>query len=279
MYPPYRRPSSFRRTPRRAMTLQHPRQFAAVLCTCILLTACGDPPAGLAFGPDDIAEARAYLDQARSQLQDPEWGPASTRAVLLVEVGLHDEARQLIDALDAGADRELAGGVLALRQGDHAAASEAVERILSEDGEDLAGLILKGEVELARGDAADARATAERILSVEGRTADAATILGRAHLLDGNLEGAEEWARQAREWDRGHADAPLLLARIHLARSNLDDAEEELRRALRTDPLHPDARFQYGTLIWQRAEPGRLSEAMGHWRLALQVDPRQGRAR
>ena len=261
------------------MTLQCPNRFAVVLCTLLLLVACGEPPAGLAFGPDDIAEARTYLHEARSQLKDPDWGPAATRAVLLVEVGLHDEARQVTDELDAGADRELARGVLALRQGNLAAALEAVERILAQDDEDLAGLILKGEVELARGDAGDARATAERILSVEGRTADAAVILGRAHLLDGNLEGAEEWARQAREWDRGQADAPLLLARTHLARGNLEEAEEELRHALRVDPLHPDARLHYGSLIWQRAGREGLSEAVGHWRLALEVDPRQGRAR
>jgi len=248
------------------------------IVAALLPAACVDLPQPVLFPADDVEAARQYLEEARARIQDPAWGPSGTRAVLLAEVGLWDEAAQLTETLEDPGERDLARAVLALRKRDYPAAKDAVARLLELDDEDASALALRGSIELARADLSAARLTGERILQIEGQDTDAAVLLGRIHLRRSAHQEAIDWARRAQRWDPSNPDAHTLEARVRLHRGELDGAAETLERTLRIDPLNPEARFLYGLVRLRQGGPAAVSQAWGHWRLALEVDPLHGRA-
>jgi tetratricopeptide (TPR) repeat protein len=237
-----------------------------------------DLPQAVPFAAGDLAEAEAHLAQARERLQDPAWGPPGPRAILLVEVGLRDEAVRLLEDVSDPEERALIEALLALRGYEDEAAAGALERLLERNPEHTTALRLRGELELRRGDPGAARRTSEEILSLERQSGDAAFLLARAALRTGDAGAAMEWTRRGQRWDPGSADLHATEALVRLHRGELDGARETLDRTLRVDPLHPEARFLYGLVRWRQAGETVLGEVWGHWRLAWAVDPQAGRA-
>jgi len=242
--------------------------------TALLLfgVACAGPDrAPPPPSPDDLAAARALLEEARDRIRDPEWQPAHVRAILMVEVGLWDEAAELEGRIEPPIERDLARAVRLLRSHRYLEAADAVDRILAIDPDHEPALLVRAELELVADRTDRARATGERLLELDRNSADAAVLLGRIRLGEGDAASARDWARQARRRDPRHAEAHLLDTEALLATGDDDGARRALLTALALDPLHPDGRFLYGALL--EADTGTRAAGAAHWDLALEVNP------
>jgi superkiller protein 3 len=96
--------------------------------------------------------------------------------------------------------------------------------------------------------------------------------LGLAYQYNRNLPDAVKAFRRAVELDPKFADAFIDLGQAYLEQGDLPRAEQAVRAAL-ANPLYPTpqrAHFTLGT-IYQRQ--GRLEEAAGQFRRAVDVDP------
>jgi tetratricopeptide (TPR) repeat protein len=248
------------------------RLLAVSIALLLLGVACSGPdrppPPPSA---DDLAAARSLLTEARDRIRDPEWQPAHVRAILMVEVGLWDEAAEIEGRIETPIERDLARAVRMLRSHRYLEAADAVDRILLADSDHEPALFVRAELELVADLTDRARATGERLLELDRNSADAAVLLGRLRLGEGDAASARDWARQARRWDPRHAEAHLLDTEALLATGDDDGARRILLRALELDPLHPDGRFLYGALL--EADSGTRTAAAAHWDLALEVNP------
>lgn len=63
-----------------------------------------------------------------------------------------------------------------------------------------------------------------------------------------------------------------LAGRAYFARSQLDRAERSFSRLVELDPTDAYARFALGRVCERRS---RMTEAVGHYRVAVALDPRQ----
>lgn len=253
--------------------LNHLRVLPVVpaLLVLALLGGCGGDRGAAPLDAGDLEGARTLLEEARERLRDPSWQPAPIRAILMVEVGLPDEAAALESSIEDVANRALVRAVRMFRSHRYLEVDEALRVVLAERPDDEAALLLRAELELVANREAEARRTGERLIELDRRNPDAAVLLGRIHLGAGDPDLARDWVREALRSNAGHAEAHLLEAEALLVLGRGDEAAAALGRALRFDPLHPDGRFLKGLLL--ESDPHRAAESAAHFDLALEVHP------
>ena len=187
------------------------------------------------------AEATQALERAVALA--PDAAPFRNQLALsLLSAGQQDRAEaELQTAVEVDAEQfqsDYLIAMLRLREGDYAAASQAVAAIIEKSPDIPLGYNLKGAVALAQGDQDAARDAFEEALGIDPGFWPAVSNLARIAQANNDLAGAESRYRTLLEQDDNSENALLGLAELALGQGQGNLADELLNRAA---AAHPDS--------------------------------------
>jgi putative PEP-CTERM system TPR-repeat lipoprotein len=215
------------------------------------------------FGLQDVDEALEYL--RRSVEEDP--GNADLRfqlAAMLMQTNRHDEAQEVLDAIDVSGSeknayrRDALSVLVAMRDRSVAEALDAAQKAADTFGDRSDVINLLGIVQLANRDIDGARISFERASKLEP-----ADILSRYYLaamdqLAGEIDAAASRYKAILADKPDAAPAMFALGRIAVLQENLESAAEHFRRALEAAPGSANYRL---SLAWVERQLGKDDRA------------------
>ncbi|WP_299818923.1 tetratricopeptide repeat protein [uncultured Pontibacter sp.] len=227
----------------------------------------------LAQHPDNVAAIRQKLAQERQTALQLPAANAAAKADKLVELGLWEEAREVLQQAKPSAAVKMAEAKLAILQNDFDAAEKLVAAALKYNPKSPDALLLKSRLQVQAWQLPDAMATAQQVLQAEPKNEAAALAIGRVLMLQKKYKQALEWAQKVQSLNPKNAEAYLLESDVHFWNQKPELAEKPLLTSLTLNPFNPDARFNYGYAIWRRVDATQLNAMAAQWELALELNP------
>ena len=226
----------------------------------------------LAQHPDDIPALHQKLEQERRQALSQSMATAA-KAEKLLELGLWQEARQVLQNAKPNTATKLAQAKLAMLNNEFATAEKLVGEALKTNPTLPEALLLKSKLEVQAWELPKAMATAQQVLQREPKHEAAALAVGRVLMLQKKYDEALQWAKKVQNWNPKNAEAYLLESDVHFWNQKPELAEERLIKSLTLHPFNADARFNYGYAIWRRVDATQLNDMAAQWELALELNP------
>jgi len=194
-------------------------------------------------------------------------------AMRALSIGRLELARTEIGKLDQSDGRRLAvESVIAVVQGDKAAALESARKAVDALPKSASALIALSYAQQASFDLEGARASLEKAVSdnVEPQNALAHARLAEILLSLGKVPDAVREANRAVELDPGLARTQTVLGFAHLADLRTKQAQEDFTKAMTLDPADPLPRLGLGLT---RIRQGHLEEGRQEIETAASLDP------
>ena len=244
---------------------------AKIIFLHILLIFLSFP--ALAQQPDDVAAVRQKLEQERETiLQATNINPAQ-QASRMLELGLWQEAAQVLQAAKPSAQTMLTKAKQLILQNEFAQAEELVQEVLKESPKQRDALLLQSKLQVQAWKLSEAMATARQVWQAYPEDEAAALAIGRILLLQKEYEEALVWAKKVVQRNPGNAAAYLLESDVYFWNQKPELAEAPLLKSLNLNPFDADARFNYGYAIWRRVDATQLNDMAAQWELALALNP------
>jgi tetratricopeptide (TPR) repeat protein len=176
------------------------------------------------------------------------------------------------DAAYVPALKELADA--AMKTGDLAEASQALEKAVSLRPDDATALADLGNVHLKQGRADDAERALRRALEADPTLPPANNTMGLAMLRHGRADAAETYFREAIRMQPDLAEAHNNLGNLLASRRAYDEAAFHFAEAIGSHPGYVEAHHSYGlVLALTKAYPKAVSELETAIRLAPDLLP------
>ncbi len=246
--------------------------FAIKVFLCCFLYFSG-LLAAFAQHPDSTAALRSQLQQERERLRQSTGTATPQRAERMLELGMWQEAGELLKAAKPTAHTKIAQAKLAILQNEFKQAEVLVQQVLGESPELKEAHLLWSKLQVQAWQLYEALATAERVLQAHAKDEAAALAVGRILLLLKEYDEALAWARKVQAWNSRSAEAYLLESDVHFWNQKPELAERPLVTSLTLNPFLADARFNYGYAIWRRVDATQLNAMAAQWELALELNP------
>ncbi|MHC2993794.1 hypothetical protein OB13_20255 [Pontibacter sp. HJ8] len=228
-----------------------------------------------AFGqhPDQVAQVRAKLQQERKQVSEATDLAIPEKANRMLELGMWQEAGQLLAGSQQTPQAKLAKARLAILQNDYHAAGELVQKVLKQAPGDHEAMLLKSRLQVQAWELPQALATVQKLLAVNPKDEAATLAAGRILMLQKKYNEALAQAVKVQRWNPKNADAYLLESDVLFWDQKPEEAEKPLVTSLTLNPFNADARFNYGYAIWRRVDATQLNDMAAQWELALELNP------
>ncbi|MBF9253943.1 tetratricopeptide repeat protein [Pontibacter sp. 172403-2] len=239
-------------------------------CLVLLLLAF---PAFARQQPYDVAAVRRKLEQEREKVKQATGINAAERAGRMLELGLWQEAAQVLQTAKPGAQVKLAKAKLFILQNEFAQADELVQAVLKENPKQREALLLQSKLQVQAWELPEAMATARQVWQANPGDEEAALAIGRILMLQKNYDEALEWAGKVAQQNPDNAAAYLLESDVYFWNQEPELAEAPLIKSLTLNPFDADARFNYGYAIWRRVDATQLNDMAAQWELALALNP------
>ncbi len=123
---------------------------------------------------------------------------------------------------------------------------------------------------LEAGDYTLAKVSAEELRSDNPESVEAQVLLGKALSALGEHEEAEAHLKKVTQLTPGDAEAWIALSQCQMATGNTDTADETLNAALQALPANGAVHIAKAHRLWENS---MLTEALGHIRQAVELDP------
>jgi tetratricopeptide (TPR) repeat protein len=229
-----------------------------------------------AAGPLAPRAARSLLAQARQQLGDAAAADREREQAQALpgDPPWPDPFQEEVLALMSGRQARLSRLQTLHRQG-RSADALALARQLEQEYPDLYWLV-EARGRMGRGDLAGAETALRKAVELAPESVEAHFDLATVLAEQRNLSAATTAFRRVTELEPGYGPAFLRLGHCLLALGDRAAAVRAFEAAVRTMPQQPDARRDLAAAL---AQDGRPDEAAAQLRYALQLNPKDAKAR
>jgi len=225
------------------------------------------------LSPDDIAGAKALLNQERTSLLIQGAPILADQTADMIKLGMWQDVVGVLAQKNLPLELQIQQAHFLLLNNRFFEAESLVKRLHKKEApsEEIEYLSTKLLIEAWKLKEAEMQCIS--FLKQHPKSEAFILLLGNIYILQKNYPKALALARQVQEWNKSSAEAFLLEAEALLWQREQAPAEVALKRCLELDPFNADARFYYGYAIWRRVDATQLPDMAAQWSLALDINP------